>query len=225
MAVKLLVIEDEEKTARYIRRGLAEQGFTVDLSHDGEDGLHLATQLAYDLLIVDILLPRREGWSVLSELNRAGNKTPVLILSALDTVGEKVRALGLGADDYLVKPFAFSELVARIQAILRRSHTRQPQVLRIADLQLDLLRHKASRNGTPLDLTPKEFSLLSLLARHPGDVFSRTMIAEQVWDINFDTGTNVVDVHIRRLRSKVDDPFEVKLIHTRRGLGYVLEEP
>ncbi|MEK7407851.1 MAG: heavy metal response regulator transcription factor [Acidobacteriota bacterium] len=223
--MKVLVIEDEEKTASYLKKGLSEQGFTVDLSRDGEDGLHLATQRSYDLLIVDILLPRREGWWVLSELKRAGNKTPVLILSALGTVAEKVRGLGLGADDYLVKPFAFSELVARIHSISRRSPTRQPQVIRIADLQLDLLGHKASRNGTALDLTPKEFSLLSLLARHPGEVFSRTLIAEQVWDVNFDTGSNVVDVHIRRLRSKVDDPFEKKLIHTRRGLGYVLEEP
>ncbi len=222
--MKILVIEDDEKTAAYLKKGLMEEGFIVDVSHDGVEGLALAAAAAYDLIILDILLPRRDGWSVLCELRRAGNPTPALVLSALGAVPEKVRALSSGADDYLVKPFAFPELLARVQSVLRRGPTRQSQAIRISDLQIDPVKHRANRNGTRLDLTPKEYLLLSLLARHPGEVFSRTMIASRIWDMNFDAGTNVVDVHIRRLRSKVDDPFEKKLIHTIRGLGYVLED-
>lgn len=220
---RLLVIEDDEKTALYLRKGLSEHSFTVDLCHDGQEGLHLALSLDYDLLIVDILLPGRDGWGVVSELRRARQQTPILILSALGSVTERVKGLKLGADDYLVKPFAFSELLARIESILRRSPALQAEVLHVADLEVDLQRHKAARSGKRLDLTPKEFQLLSLLARRPGQVFTRTSIAEQVWDLNFDSATNLVDVHIRRLRSKVDDPFQTKLIHTVRGLGYVLE--
>ena len=221
--MRLLVIEDEEKAAAYLRKGLSENGFIVDTSGDGEEGLQLAKQSAYDLLILDVLLPRRDGWSVLSELRRVGNQTPVLVLSAIGSVDERVRGLGLGADDYLVKPFSFSELLARIRSILRRGPVRQPEVFRISDLEIDVPHFKASRGGSRIDLTPKEFQLLSLLARRPGEVFTRTVIAEQVWDMNFDSDTNVVDVHIRRLRSKVDEPFATKLIHTVRGLGYVLE--
>jgi two-component system, OmpR family, copper resistance phosphate regulon response regulator CusR len=221
--MRLLIIEDDKKTVSYLRKGLSENGFVVDVGRDGEEGLYLATRLGYDLLILDLLLPVRDGWSVLCELRREGRQTPVLLLSALGGVTSRVKGLRLGADDYLVKPFAFSELLARISSILRRGQTQQEETLRISDLELDIPRHKAFRQGKRLDLTPKEFQLLALLARRPGEVFSRTVIAEQVWDMNFDSDTNVVDVHIRRLRSKLDDPFEKKLICTVRGLGYVLE--
>ena len=222
--MKLLVIEDAKKTAAYLRKGLMENGFVVDVAEQGEEGLHLAQSGDYDLIILDVMLPVRDGWSVLAELRRAGKQTPVLFLTARDTVQDRVKGLELGGDDYLIKPFAFSELLARIRSILRRGPLRQPERFCIADLELDLLHHKALRGGTRLDLTPKEFLLLSLLARRAGEVLSRTLIAEQVWDMNFDSDTNVVDVHLRRLRAKVDDPFEPKLIHTVRGVGYVLEE-
>ncbi len=222
--MKILVIEDERKTAAYLRKGLAENGFTVDLTDLGDDGLHLALTGAYDLIILDVMLPQRDGWSVLTELRRAGSTTPVLFLTARDAIADRVKGLELGADDYLVKPFAFSELLARVRSVLRRRVGQQAEIIRIADLEIDLLRHKATRGGQRLDLTPKQFALLALLARRVGEVLSRTLIAEQVWDMNFDSDTNVVDVHVRRLRAKVDDPFERKLIHTVRGVGYVLEE-
>ncbi len=221
--MKLLVIEDEEKTAAYLKKGLSDNGFVVDVSHDGNEGLHLALRLDYDLIILDVMLPGRDGWAVLSDLRHVGCRAPVIFLSAVNEVRDRVKGLRLGADDYLVKPFAFSELLARIQSILRRGPIHQQELLRVADLELDLLRHKACRRGRRLDLTPKEFQLLALMARRPGEVFSRTLLAEQVWDMNFDSGTNLVDVHVRRLRSKVDDPFETKLIHTIRGLGYAVE--
>jgi len=222
--VKLLLVEDEAKPAAYLRKGLSEHGFIVDVAADGEEGLHLARGGGYDLIILDILLPRRDGWSVLAELRRGGDRTPVLFLTARDAVEDRVRGLELGADDYLVKPFAFSELLARVRTLLRRSPARPPDCLQVADLSLDLVRRRAVRRGRRLDLTAKEFALLSLLVRRSGEVLSRTLIAEQIWDMNFDSDTNVVDVHVRRLRSKVDDPFECKLIHTVRGAGYVLEE-
>jgi two-component system, OmpR family, copper resistance phosphate regulon response regulator CusR len=222
--VKVLVIEDEGKAASYLSKGLSEQGFVVDVSHDGQSGHDLAAEYAYDLLIIDVLLPRRDGWSVLRELRRSGCRTPALFLTALSGVDDRVRGLRLGADDYIGKPFAFSELLARIQSILRRGPAQQAEIIRVADLEINLIRHRASRDGRPLDLTLKEFQLLSLLARHPGDVFSRVVIVDQIWGMNFDSDTNLVEVHIRRLRSKVDDPFKSKLIHTVRGLGYVLEE-
>jgi len=222
--MKILLVEDEGKTAGYLRKGLAEGGFVVDVAEDGETGLHLAMDGLYDLIVLDVMLPRRDGWSILEELRRAGKQTPVLFLTARDTVPDRVKGLELGADDYLVKPFAFSELLARVRSILRRGPGRHPERLHVADLEIDLVRHRAARGGQRLDLTPKEFLLLSLLARHAGDVLSRTLIAEQVWDMNFDAGTNVVDVHVGRLRSKVDDPFGHPLIHTVRGVGYVLEE-
>jgi len=224
ITMKLLIVEDTKKTAAYLRKGLMENGFVVDVSEQGEDGLHLARTGDYDLIILDVMLPVRDGWSVIAELRRAGKQTPVLFLTARDTVQDRVKGLELGGDDYLVKPFAFSELLARMRSVLRRGPTRQPEKLCIADLELDLLHHKAIRGGAHLDLTPKEFLLLSLLTRRSGEVLSRTLIAEQVWDMNFDSDTNVVDVHMRRLRAKVDDPFERKLIHTVRGVGYVLEE-
>ena len=222
--MKILVIEDEAKTASYLRKGLTESGFVVDVASDGEAGRELALTGSYQLLIVDVMLPRRDGWSVIADLRRAGSETPVILLTARDLVEDRVRGLDLGADDYLVKPFAFSELLARIRSVMRRSPSRQPNQLRIGDLEIDFQRQKVVRFGQRLELTAKEFLLLSLLARHAGEPLSRTVIAEQVWDMNFDPGTNVVDVHVRRLRSKVDDPFERKLIHTVRGVGYVLEE-
>jgi len=221
--MKLLIIEDEPKSAAYLRKGLSEHGYVADIASDGDDGLHLAQYSEYALLILDIMLPGRDGWSVISNLRRAGKQTPVLFLTARDSVADRVRGLELGADDYLVKPFAFSELLARVRTILRRGPARQSEILRFADLELDPLTHKALRAGKRLDLTPKEFLLLALLVRRAGEVLSRTLIAEQVWDMNFDCGTNVVDVHVRRLRSKVDDPFRRKIIQTVRGVGYVLE--
>jgi two-component system copper resistance phosphate regulon response regulator CusR len=222
--MRILIVEDEKKTAGYLKKGLSESGFVVDVVEQGEDGLHLARTGDYDLIILDVMLPKQDGWSILTEMRRSGEQTPVLFVTARDSIQDRVKGLELGADDYLVKPFAFSELLARVRSILRRGPARQPEMLRIADLEIDLLRHKAIRGGKRLDLTPKEFALLSLLVRRAGEVLSRTLIAEQVWDINFDSDTNVVDVAVRRLRSKVDDPFTKKLIHTVRGMGYVLEE-
>lgn len=221
--MRILVVEDETKTADYLKKGLSESGHVVDVAHHGEDGLHLAMTEPYDLLVLDIQLPGRDGWSVLQSLRRAGRQLPVLILTASDKVEERVKGLDLGADDYLVKPFAFSELLARVRSILRRGPARQPDTLTVADLELDLPRHRATRGGQRLDLTPKEFALLSLLARRCGEVLSRTLISELVWEMHFDSDTNVVDVAVRRLRGKVDDPFPRKLIRTVRGVGYVLD--
>jgi two-component system, OmpR family, copper resistance phosphate regulon response regulator CusR len=221
--VRVLIVEDELKTAAYLRHGLSEHGFIVDIAEQGEDGLCLARTGPYDLIVLDVMLPERDGWSLLAELRRSGTHTPVLFLTARDAIHDRVKGLELGADDYLIKPFAFSEFLARVRSLLRRSLPQQPDMVRIADLEIDLLRFKATRSGQRLDLTPKEFALLSLLARHTGEVLSRTLIAEQVWDMNFASDTNVVDVAVRRLRRKVDDPFTPKLIHTVRGVGYVLE--
>jgi len=186
--------------------------------------MNLARANEYDLIVLDVMLPGCDGWEVLSRLRKEGREMPILLLTARDAVQDRVRGLELGADDYLIKPFAFSELLARIRTLLRRGPARQMDVVGIADLELDLVRHKATRDNKTLNLTPKEFALLSLLLRRREEVLSRTMIAEQVWDMNFDSNTNVVDVHIRRLRAKADDPFSIKLIHTVRGVGYVLEE-
>lgn len=222
--MKILIVEDEKKTAEYLRKGLSEHGFVVDVAENGEDGLHLALTGDYTLVILDVMLPDRDGWSVIGALRESGRQTPVLFLTARDTVNDKVKGLELGADDYMTKPFAFSEILARVRTILRRGPGRHPDGIRILDLEVDFLRHKATRSGKRLDLTPKEFAVLWLLARHQGEVLGRTLISEQVWDINFDSDANVVDVAIRRLRRKVDDPFPEKLIHTVRGVGYVLED-
>ncbi|HAG75808.1 MAG TPA: DNA-binding response regulator [Thauera sp.] len=221
--MKILIVEDEPKTGDYLRRGLAEAGFVVDLARDGLDGLHLGLNGDYDLVVLDVMLPTLDGWGVLQTLRRSGREMPVLFLTARDQVEDRVRGLELGADDYLVKPFAFSELLARVRTLLRRSRNKEPELLRAADLELDLLRRRASRAGQRIELTAKEFALLELLLRRQGEVLPRSLIASQVWDMNFDSDTNVIEVAVRRLRAKVDDPFEPKLIRTVRGMGYVLE--
>lgn len=222
--MRILIVEDEKKTAAFLSKGLSEAGFIVDVEENGEQGLLLALGKDYDLVVLDVMLPGRDGWSILATLRQAGKKIPILFLSARDAVEERVKGLELGADDYLIKPFAFSELLARVRLLLRRGPVRISESLRVADLEIEFARQKATRNGNRLDLTAKEFALLSLLMRRTGEVLSRTLIADQVWDINFDSDTNVIDVAIRRLRGKVDDPFENKLIHSVRGVGYVLEE-
>ncbi|EWS56586.1 MULTISPECIES: heavy metal response regulator transcription factor [unclassified Methylibium] len=225
--MRLLVIEDEVKLAEYLRKGLTEEGYVVDVAHNGVDGLHLAMEADYDLLVLDGMLPGIDGLGLLAAL-RQSKQTPVLMLTARIRVADRVRGLQGGADDYLVKPFAFSELVARIQVLLRRARPARDAegatVLGLSDLEMDLMRRKATRAGQRLDLTAKEFTLLALLLRRQGEVLSRTEIAEQVWDINFDSATNVIDVAVRRLRGKLDAPFERTLLHTVRGMGYVLEE-
>jgi two-component system copper resistance phosphate regulon response regulator CusR len=222
--MKLLVVEDEKKAAACLRRGFTENGFVVDLAGRGDEGLLLARTGKYDLIILDVMLPGLDGWAILADLRAAGQQTPVLLLTARDAVEDRVKGLELGGDDYLVKPFSFSELLARVRSVLRRGPARLAEVVRVGDLELDLLRSRALRAGHRLELTPKEFALLSLLARHVGEVLSRALIAEQVWEMRSHSDSNVVDVHLRRLRSKVDDPFDRKLIHTVRGMGYVLEE-
>lgn len=218
----ILVIEDEAKLAEYLRKGLSESGFRVDVSGDGAEGLLLAKSGNYDAVVLDIMLPSMDGFKVLHEL-RKSSKVPILMLTARDDVEDRVRGLEGGADDYLAKPFAFSELLARVRALLRRSPLQEATRYTLGDLQLDLTTRRATRAGKRLDLTVKEFALLSLLLRRQGQVLSRAMLADQVWGMNFDSETNVVDVAVRRLRSKIDDPFADKLLHTVRGMGYVME--
>jgi two-component system, OmpR family, copper resistance phosphate regulon response regulator CusR len=220
--MRVLIIEDEQKTGDYLHRGLTEQGYTVDLAPDGIEGLHLALESDYAVIILDVMLPGLDGYSVLRAL-RAKKQTPVIMLTAREHVDDRIRGLREGADDYLGKPFSFLELVARLQALTRRSGGHEPVQISIADLWVDLISRKASRAGLRLDLTAKEFSLLSVLARRQGEILSKTSIAEMVWDINFDSDANVVEVAIKRLRAKLDGPFEQKLLHTIRGMGYVLE--
>lgn len=220
----ILIIEDEYKTAAFLAKGLKEEGFVTDISANGLDGQHNIDHIHYDLIILDIMLPEKDGWAILKDLRQSKKQTPVLLLTARDAIEDRVKGLELGADDYLVKPFAFSELLARIRTILRRGPIRQIDIINIIDLEIDTLRHRVQRDGIRIDLTPKEFQLLVLMARRQGEVLSRTFIAEQVWEINFNSDTNVVDVAVRRLRRKVDDNFNHKLIHTVRGVGYVFEQ-
>ncbi|MBB2917608.1 MULTISPECIES: heavy metal response regulator transcription factor [Cupriavidus] len=221
--MRILIVEDEPKAGDYLHKGLTESGFVVDLARDGADGLAHAREHPYDLIVLDVMLPGLDGWEVLRELRRERD-TPVLFLTARDELSDRLKGLELGADDYMVKPFAFAELVLRIRTILRRGPLRESEFIEVADLQIDAIRRRVVRAGQKIDLTSKEFALLYLLARRRGEVLSRSLIASQVWDVNFDSNTNVVDVSIRRLRAKVDDPFPRKLIHTRRGMGYVLDD-
>ena len=222
--MKILIIEDEPKTGEYLRQGLSEAGFVVDLAHNGIDGLHLAAQGDYELVILDVMLPGMNGWQILQTLRQRGLGMRAMFLTARDQVEDRVRGLELGADDYLVKPFSFAELLARVRTLLRRGPIGiENTKLQVADLALDLLRRRVSRAGKRIDLTAKEFALLELLMRRQGEVLPRSLIASQVWDINFDSDTNVIEVAIRRLRLKIDDGQQVKLIQTVRGMGYVLE--
>jgi two-component system, OmpR family, copper resistance phosphate regulon response regulator CusR len=220
--MRILIVEDERKTGEYLKKGLEESGFSIDLAQDGVDGLHLALEEDYDVIVLDVMMPRKDGWSVLKEL-RVQKSTPVLYLSARDDIEDRVRGLELGADDYLVKPFAFVELLARVRTLVRRGPPRENEVTVVGDLEIDSIRRRVKRGGTRIELTPREFSLLQLLARRRGEVLSRTQIASYVWDMNFDSDTNVVEVAIRRLRAKIDDGFTDKLIQTVRGVGYMLE--
>ncbi len=222
--MKLLIVEDESKIGSYLQQGLSEAGFMVDLARNGLDGHHLAMTETYDLIILDVMLPDIDGWTILKSLREAGRNVPVLFLTARDTVDDRVKGLELGADDYLVKPFAFSELLARVRTLLRRGVSPANETtLAVADLEIDLLRRCATRAGQRIKLTAKEFALLELLVRRRGEVLPRSLIASQVWDMNFDSDTNVIDVAIRRLRAKIDEDFEPSLIHTLRGMGYMLD--
>jgi two-component system copper resistance phosphate regulon response regulator CusR len=220
--VKLLVVEDDPKAARFLKKGLSEEGFVVDVCHDGEHGLQAALSGQYGLMVLDVMLPALDGWRVVEEMRARACDTPVLMLTALDSVAHRIRGLSHGADDYLVKPFAFGELTARIRAVLRRRRGPAAHALAFEDLSVDAKRGYAERGDRVLDLTPKELQLLELLLLHQGEVLTRTYIAECVWEMSFDGDSNVIDVNIRRLRAKADDPFERKLIHTVRGRGYVL---
>ncbi len=222
--MRVLLVEDDDRVASFVRRGLVEEGFSVDLSRDGPDAFHQVLHESYDVMVLDILIPLMDGFEVLEEIRRQGCRVPVLILSAKDGVEDRIRGLNEGADDYLVKPFNFAELTARIRALLRRRSDIEQSCVRVGDLEVDLAARKVTRSGKRIGLTPKEFSLLEYFARNHGTVVTRTMIAEHVWDQHFDSFTNVIDVYVRYLRLKIDDAFPTKLIHTVRGVGYVLSQ-
>lgn len=222
--MRVLLVEDDQRVSSFVRRGLAQEGFAVDVSPDGRDAFHRVLHEPYDVVVLDILIPHMDGLELLGEIRQQGCRVPVLILSAKDGVEDRVRGLNAGADDYLVKPFSFTELTARLRALLRRHSDLGTSVLQVGDLEIDLPARKVTRGATPINLTPKEFSFLEYLARNRGDVVTRAMISEHVWDQHFDTFTNVIDVYVRYLRAKIDEPFQTKLIHTIRGVGYVLSE-
>lgn len=222
--MRILIIEDETKSAEYLKKGLRDSGYQVEVAHDGIDGLFIAQSSDFDLLILDVMLPGMDGWSVIRRF-RERSQVPVLFLTARDSVEDRVKGLELGADDYLIKPFSYAELLARVRTLLRRTPMRQQDIVALADLEVDMRKRRATRGGQRIDLTNKEFALLQLLLLHKGEVMSRSQIASQVWDMNFDSDTNVVDVAIRRLRAKIDDAFAVKLIQTVRGMGYRMEDP
>ncbi|KAB7773963.1 response regulator [Xanthomonas sontii] len=221
--MKVLIVEDERKTADYLQQGLSEQGCTVDVAYDGIDGQHLALHYDFDVIVLDAMLPGLDGFAILRSL-RSVKSTPVIMLTARDSVEDRVKGLREGADDYLIKPFSFIELLARLQVLARRGRAQESTLLRVGELQIDMISRKAMRGRQRLDLTAKEFALLATLARHQGEILSKTAIAEMVWDMNFDSNTNVVEVAIKRLRAKIDVPFDAPLLHTVRGMGYVLEE-
>ncbi|MBI4342757.1 MAG: response regulator transcription factor [Candidatus Omnitrophica bacterium] len=223
--MRILLVEDDARVASFIRRGLREERYTIDAAKDGEDALFLAQTGEYDLIVLDLMLPKRNGLDVLRTLRKERNTTPILILTARDALADKVQGLDAGADDYLTKPFRFDELLARIRALLRRRGDMVPTVLRAGDLELDALHHRAARGGKALDLTNREYALLEFLLHHTNEVVSRTMLAEHVWEHDFDPLSNVIDVHIARLRRKIDEEFSVKLLHTVRGSGYLLKDP
>lgn len=223
--MKILIVEDNERVALFLKSGLMEAGYTIDHAENGRDGMLFAASEHYDVIIMDRMLPGGvDGLAIIEALRKTGNKTPIMILSALSDVEERIRGLKAGCDDYLVKPFAFAELLARIKTLLRRGPVREADVVRVADLEIDVLRRRVTRQSQRIELTAKEFALLHLLAKRQGEVMSRTQIASMVWDMNFDSDTNVVDVAIRRLRAKIDDPYPLKLIQTVRGMGYLVEE-
>ncbi|WP_151704282.1 heavy metal response regulator transcription factor [Nitrincola alkalilacustris] len=223
--MRILIVEDEPKTGDYLLQGMIEAGFVTDLARNGPDGLHMALEGEYDLVILDVMLPGMNGWKVLESIRASGRDMPVLFLTARDQVEDRVQGLELGADDYLIKPFAFSELLARVRALSRRNKAPVVEILKAGDLEMDLLRRRVHRAGQRITLTPKEFALLELLLRRQEEILPRSLIASLVWDMNFDSDTNVVEVAVRRLRAKVDDPFSPRLIRNVRGMGYVLEDP
>lgn len=220
--MRILIVEDEKKVAGFVRKGLEEETYAVDVAYDGEEGFHLASMNQYDMIILDLMLPKMEGLEVLTRLRDKKVTTPILLLTAKDAVEDKVDGLNKGADDYLTKPFAFSELLARVRSLLRRGQVETKTELQVGDLNLDMVSHKVSRNGEEIELTGKEYSLLEYFMRNEGKVLTRTMIAEHVWDYNFDTFTNVIDVYVNHLRKKIDKKYPSKLLHTLRGVGYVM---
>lgn len=222
--MRILLVEDEKKVARFIQQGLEEEHYAVDVAYDGEKGLHMALNENYDLLILDVMLPKMNGLALIKAVRAQQKTTPTLMLTAKSTTEDKVAGLDSGADDYLTKPFAFEELLARVRSLLRRGAQEKSIILRVADLELDTVKHKAKRGGKTIDLTAKEYALLEYLMRNKGRVLSRTIISEHIWDYNFDTGTNIIDVYVNHLRNKIDEGFEPKLIHTVRGVGYVMRE-
>jgi heavy metal response regulator len=223
-SMRILVIEDEKKVATFIKKGLVEEHYAVDTAFDGEEGLYLSEINEYDLIVLDLMIPKIDGFGVLKKIRERKNNVPILVLTAKDSIEDTVRGLDAGCDDYLTKPFAFAELLARIRALLRRDKKEKESVLRIADLSLSIVTHKVMRQGKEIELTSKEYALLEYFMRNPEKVLTRTMISEHVWDYHFDSNTNVIDVYVNYLRKKIDKDFDPKLIHTIRGIGYMMKK-